>query len=232
METHSCSFLRGKNWYTYKYLENRMLETSRFVTLAPENVSTWSENLADLLNLIGSAIDTFFRNMHRCPTVSVRKEISDVQLRVSKRKNKKWNIYDFMDAYEPLYELSKNEVMVPFGLSSLGVRKPFENFGVRKEPSWWTAYNHIKHEYYDKITEANLGNVIDALGALLILNALHKDSQEYLVKNGILKCDSLNPNYVVNILRKSFIGYPKTMGLGCLIETPIFIFTLRKDIST
>jgi len=198
--------------------------------LAPDNLSTWSENLADLLNLIGSAIDTFLRDMRHCPNVLTCKEVSNVELQVSRRRNKAWKIYDFINAYEPLYELSKNEVTMPFGLSNLGSRKPFENFGTGKLPAWWTAYNHIKHEYYDKITEANFGNVIDALGGLLILNALHKDSQEYLVKSGVLKCGGLTDSYIINELKRSFIGYPKTMPvLECLIVTPIFVFRLRSE---
>ena len=64
-----CTFSRGLNWHTFDYLENRLLETSRYVTFDPQNINTWSENFADLLILCGSAVDTFFRNMIDCPTV-------------------------------------------------------------------------------------------------------------------------------------------------------------------
>jgi hypothetical protein len=228
--THVCSFLQGKNWHTYKYLEGRFLETSRFVALVPRNLTTWSENLADLLNLTGSAVDAFFRNMHLCPIVQNRKEVSDVKRMVTKRNKKEWNIRDFLKAYEPLYELSKNEVTIPFGLSDLKERKPFEDFGKGRFPKWWIAYNHVKHQYYDKIEEANLRNVVDALGGLLILNALHKDSQKYLVKVGVLRCNSLTASAAINILKRSFVGFPKTMPASeCLIVTPVFVFRLRRD---
>ena len=228
--THSCSFLRGMNWQTYTYLENRLLETSRYIAFAPDNLCTWSENLADLLNITGSAVDTFFRNMRHCPSVCHSKEAVAV---LSKRGRKKWNIYDYMDAYEPLYELSKNEVLIPFGLSNLGSRRPYQDFSSKRIPTWWDAYNHVKHEYYDKIVEANLGNVIDALGGLLVLNALHKDSQEYLVKSGVLKCGSLTASTAIGELKKSFIGCPRTMpAMQCLIVTPIFVFKLRRDMET
>lgn len=229
MATHSCSFLRGKNWHTYTYLENRLLETSRFITLTPSNLCTWSENLADLLILTGSAVDTFFRDMRLCPNVSTCKEVIDVEKRVKEEKRKNWDVGDFMEAYEPLYELSKNEVTLPFGLSDSWAIRPFEDFG-SKPPAWWIAYNHVKHEYYEKIAEANLGNVVNALGGLMVLNALHKDSQGYLVNMKVLKCGTLALGYVLNILGRSFIGYPKTMpALECRIETPIFVFNMRED---
>jgi hypothetical protein len=36
-------------------------------------------------------------------------------------------------------------------------------------PLWWTAYNKTKHELPEGASQANLGNVIEALGALVIL---------------------------------------------------------------
>ena len=230
LATHSCSFLMGKNWHSYKYLEGRLLETSRYITFAPENLSTWSENLADLLSLIGSAVDTFFRNMWLCPAIRNLAEVKAVEILDDKSNRKNWNINDFMNAYEPIYELSKNEVTVPFGLSSLGSRKPFEKFGSRNLPVWWDGYNHVKHGYYDNIKEANLGNVVDALGGLLILNALHKDSQEYLLDVGVLNCGGLTPSFAFEYLKRSNKGIPKMMlASQCTIVTPIFVFELRKD---
>ena len=229
---HACSFLRGMNWHTYKYLETRMLETSRYVTFAPENVSTWSENFADLLILTGSAVDSFFRDMGVCPCVATHPKFIDAKKGIGTKK-RKWDIHDFMKAYEPVYELSKNEVSRPFGLSNLGTRTPFKSFADNRPPVWWSAYNHIKHEYYSKITEATLENILDALGALLILNALHKDSQKYLVTIGVIQCEGvdISSNLILEELEKSMIGYPKGSILfgGCLITTPIFLFRFRED---
>jgi hypothetical protein len=43
---------------------------------------------------------------------------------------------------------------------------PFED----KRPGWWDAYNSTKHDLPDGFYKATLGNTIQALGALFILN--------------------------------------------------------------
>lgn len=232
---HVCSFKRGKNWHTYRYLETRVLECSRYVAFAQENSKTWSETFADLLMLTGSAIDSFLRYMKDCPVISNLPEVAKVSLRIRKRKTKQWNIGDFMSAYEPVYEFSQNHVLVPFGLSNFGKREPFRGFEKRKSPIWWKAYNHLKHDYYEKIREATLENTLDALAALLILNTLHKDSQEHLVRLMLLKSaerftEGLSPKALLGNLQKSKIGIPNsTPVFKCWIQTPIFLFELRKD---
>lgn len=234
---HSCSFLRGMNWHTYNYLEKRTLETSRYVTFDLSNSQVWSEAFADLLMLTGSAIDSFFREMKSCPDVAEKNEVKVIS---DRKGNGKWDIIDFRDAYEPIYELSENKVDVPFGLSQFGSRTPFDRFvkgkatskrqNVEWVPDWWTAYNKLKHEYYMNIHRcATLVNVIDALSALLILNVLHKDSQRYLINQKILKT-ALQEDFINDILKKSFIGLPKTAPVHNIgVSTTIFSFNLRED---
>lgn len=234
---HVCSYLRGMNWHTYNYLDTRLNELSRYISFAPENKVTWSEALADLLILTGSAVDSFFRDMGGCPNIETNTHYKKVQQRVSK-DNRNWNIYDFKDAYEPLYQLSKNEVEIPFGLSYYGVIQPFREFDIadKEIPTWWNAYNHLKHNYYDSLEEANLDNVLNSLGSLLILNALHKCSQEHLIRRGLLKPKGagagVNVELRVKEIRRSKIGYPThslAFAFGCNITTSVFSFDLRPD---
>lgn len=236
---HTCSYLRGMNWYTYDYLDTRLRELSRYISFAPENKVTWSEALADLLVLTGSAVDSFFRDMNGCPNIQTSNHYLEVQQRVSKA-NSKWTIYDFRDAYEPTYQLSKNKVDIPFGLGYYGLIQPFKEFDIADKgiPAWWNAYNHLKHNYYDHLKEANLDNVLNSLGGLLILNALHKCSQEYLVRRGLLKpkgLGGLNVELKVKEIKRSNIGYPTnsvSFGFGCNITTSVLSFDLRPDRTT
>lgn len=233
---HVCNYLRGMNWHTYHYLDTRLNELSRYISFAPENRVTWSEALADLLILTGSAVDSFFRDMGGCPYIQSSTHYLRVQQRVSKA-NRNWNINDFRDAYEPIYELSKNKVDIPFGLSYYGLIQPFREFDVNGIPAWWNSYNHLKHNYYDHLNEANLENVLNSLGGLLILNALHKCSQEYLIRRGLLKPKGagVTVELMVSEIKKSNIGYPtKSIAFfsGCNITTSVFSFDLRPDRST
>ena len=61
--SHTCDFIRGKYWHTYKYLENIIIDVSKYITIDPDNDDTWSEVLASSLVLNGNAVDTFLRNM-------------------------------------------------------------------------------------------------------------------------------------------------------------------------
>lgn len=77
-------------------------------------------------------------------------------------------------------------------------------------PSWWTAYNKVKHEYYRNLKDkATLGNVIDSLAGLLVLNALHKCSQEFLIRNRELKLGNLGVEHAIEDFKKTPKGMPQ-----------------------
>ncbi len=64
---HLCDFRRGKYWHTYQSMESTLSAISRYILIDPDNNDTYSEELADFLLSMGTAIDTFFRNMRNCP---------------------------------------------------------------------------------------------------------------------------------------------------------------------
>jgi hypothetical protein len=64
--SHNCPYSKGLNWYTYQTLEKKVLEISRIVAIDNINKTTWSEDLANLLILVGSSVDSFFRDMELC----------------------------------------------------------------------------------------------------------------------------------------------------------------------
>ena len=48
--------------------------------------------------------------------------------------------------------------------------RPWESWGApRSSPSWWRAYNNVKHGRDDNFPDASLQNVLSALCGLLIL---------------------------------------------------------------
>ena len=139
IETHddTCPFCRGLHWHKYNYLEQKMIEISRFITIDERNTSAWGEEIADLLVLIGNAMDIFFKDMYDCPNFS----------NSFPKEKQSINMKDYKKIYEQYYELSKNTVDFSFGLGKDHTLSPFTDFGT-KTPVWWEAYNHIKHEYY------------------------------------------------------------------------------------
>lgn len=236
-EDHYCIFRKGKSWWTFVYLEERLTNISRYVTFSESNKKAWGEELASSLILSGAAVDTFFQRMKECPYIKNNQSVIDVENRVTERKKKGryqfWDINDYRDALNPIYELSKNSVDVPFGLEYFGEIKPFEEFDKKRIPTWWTAYNNLKHDYYEKIQKkANLGNIINCLAGLLVLNTLHKCSQESLCYYRVIrdKYDQVNPYHLANELKKSMIGYRRASQIfEPYIQTKQFVMKLRED---
>jgi hypothetical protein len=232
---HLCDFKRGKTWWTFIYLEERLTTISRYVTFSKSNESTWSEELASLLILSGSATNTFFEMMRKnCPYIKSVQSVIDEGKIVKKRAKEKgspfWDINNYRDALNPIYEFSKNSVIVPFGLDDYGEIRPFAKFDSYEVPPWWTAYNKLKHDYYkDTKIYATLDNVINCLAGLLILNTLHKCSQEYLCRYRIIN-DKYNssPEILIEHLSETMLGYPESTLKEPYIQTKQFIMRLRE----
>lgn len=209
----------------------------KYITFDPSNLKTWGEYYADLLRIICDDIDSFFQKIVDCPLPQTLKP----EIETARKKNHGWNIRGYRDIIDGLYQLShpKNTVLVPFGWSSLPPRNPYVAFARKDSPNWWKAYNQLKHSYYDSMEHATLENVVDALTGLLVLNCLHKCSQEYLIRrksleNSILdiEIDSLEPEGLLKEMEKSKVGVPKSSRLTVWIETPLFVYLLPVDETT
>lgn len=224
-----CPFCRGLHWHTYQYLESKLVNISNVIVIDRKNHKAWGEELADLLVLTGNAMDTFFRNMYDCPNFK-----NDPNYLSIKKPKEKWDISDYRRVFEPYYELSKNVITAGYGLGDAQKIRPFSRFSERR-PSWWSAYNKVKHEYYDHLPKANLRNVLNCLGGLLILNAIHLCSSRHLAKQGIIRSyladyDSmLHPDYISERLLQSKIGATKHGTSICSFRTNVYRFIFRSD---
>ena len=224
IDDHICDFKRGRFWHTFEYLENSLIEASKYVTIDPRNKDTWSEALATLLVLNCNAVDTFFRNMIFCPNI----RNNEIFKKINKPEKKKdWYITHFQKIIEPIHELSENTIDVPFGLGAGQKITPFKDFS-SKTPEWWNAYNHVKHDYYESITEAKLSNVINSLWALLLLHALHRCSSIYLInQNRILSEWNLSKSGAFNACNSDIGIINRFSGFPFYIITKIFVFKYR-----
>ncbi|WP_367209586.1 hypothetical protein [Sphingobacterium sp. R2] len=56
--------------------------------------------------------------------------------------------------------------------------KPFENWITNGEnPIWWKSHNNVKHNRNEYYYQANLQNVINSVGALLLVNIYFYEKQ-------------------------------------------------------
>lgn len=219
-----CPFCRGLHWHKYLYLESKLVDITRYVTLDETNSQAWGDEIADIFVLTGNAMDTFFKDMRDCPNI---REDDNFQ---SNKSRKSWKILDYQKVYEPYYELSKNSVYTGFGLGNAQTLVPFDTFN-DNIPKWWNAYNITKHAFYSNMKCANLGNALNCLAGLLILNSLHLCSSAYLSISGKVSATRsviTHPSHIQRELARSKIGVTRWGGLYQIV-TDIFVFNYRQD---
>src|SRR5438876_22860 len=116
--TSPCPFRTGQTWYSFQRQERKLIDSITFVALDNSNLKTWGEGYADLLRSVGDDLDSFFREMAYCPARRCRylpRQLSELN---PSKPIKDWKIDDYRNTFEPIYELSQNEVEVGVGSTS------------------------------------------------------------------------------------------------------------------
>lgn len=169
-------------WQNYKISEISVIDYLSYVPWDELHFGVWSDRLASILIDIGSKVDSSFRNTLDSKFLDTCLNIKDVR----EKDIKNVNINDFAKIYNSYYGLSEKEIRF---LSSpiLSLIKPWENWTESSSPSWWQAYNQVKHDRFKHTMEATLQNVIKALGALFLNCVILQEYQPYLVNIEIIK---------------------------------------------
>lgn len=140
-------------WLYYLSLEDDFLATMNYVEFSPDNYDTYSKEYTKLFISLGSEIDIIFKALCR--------EIDP--------SNEYRNISDYARVLCDRLDLINSKVEV---VNSDENFQPFYGWQVGSNPRWWGEYNDIKHHRAeeDKFRKGNLGNVINSLSALFVLN--------------------------------------------------------------
>lgn len=160
----------------YFSIEERLIDTFRYVEPHPNNRLTFSYEYSSILRDTGSVFDSIMRRL-----------LEGIQYPFSR---KEYNIIDyrkFLGEYIVPLQVSFNIPLkiesVAVGLNSFSATRflmPFsslENDFKKSEKDydkidWWNAYNNVKHSDIDRITDGNLVNCLNSVAALGILHVL------------------------------------------------------------
>ncbi len=138
------------HWNYFLALENDLENLSRYIEFGKKNFRTYSIELAHLLLASASEVDV------------VAKEICELLVPGSNPRN--INEYRVIIASN-LPDFCRERIFVPrYGISFM----PWERWRRNVNPIWWQSYNDVKHHRDDHFEEANLKNVLNSLGGLLI----------------------------------------------------------------
>ena len=228
-------FERGKVWLIYSKLEREFIETTSYVALETVHENVWSPKFGELLIRIGSSVGSFFDLMVDSKSLDEERTVKKLREKTKKKQQKKpdWSptITDFRKAFNPVFQLSSVEVEASYGLTYYAELQPFKGFE-RKAPNWWDAHNKLKHEFFEKLEErARLHNTINALAGLFVLNILHKENQQYLVRHtNVISHRYISRRNMEEYFVESMIGVPKSLsGWEIRAETPLFTHVFRVD---
>ena len=137
-------------WRFYLILEDRFMNTVRYVELCENNYRTHSMEFVSLLREFGSELDVIMKVLCEFD-LSERKNIADYARILLVR---------FPEIREQKI-VGKRITIQPY--------KDWTSENASASLEWWQAYNDIKHGRVLNYEKANLKNVFYSLGALFIL---------------------------------------------------------------
>ena len=144
-------FIRN-HWNYYLSLENRVLHTSSYVAIDPDNDKTFSNEYAILMQAIGGEFDSFFKEY--CGFNS------DDKKTIAEYAN--YVLNDYPDIKTQSITVLGTEMNL----------NPFKDWDVSQAKQflfWWIAYDDIKHSRYVNKKLACQKNVLNLLGALFLM---------------------------------------------------------------
>ena len=161
----------------YLQREKEFTDFIKYVPPSENQKSVWSLKLANQLILIGSSIDSFFKQSMPFYKHSNKKN--------NNKKFKKLNLGDFRDLFEGYYnQLSKHAVYLLVTREKI---VPFEEWGSGGGLNWWDAYTNLKHNRFKNRELATVENVLNALAALFLLNVYYHPNRKFLAEKGLIE---------------------------------------------
>ena len=196
-EVIRAMYSSGHTLMMFKNIENMVIEFLEYMPLEyyekPEDrKKIISPKLGHLLNNVGSEIDAFFRYWNKVHDKNLSVNINDLNFNNYKKIEEDLHLSD-----KEVILLHINKPIKPFNfyrwLLKEGEKEDEEKI---KEISWWAAYNHIKHQGYYKKDEGNLENVINALGALFVVNCENEEVWKHIIAH-----DYIDKPYIATLDR-------------------------------
>lgn len=138
------------HWNYFLAIENDLENLSRYIEFCDENLGTYSIKLTHILLSASSEVDIIMKQL--CAII----DSSTITDNINEYKSViKSHLVPFINE-----EISIERYSLTF--------KPWKNWNGNQNPYWWRSYNNVKHQRNRHYNEANLKNVINAVGALLI----------------------------------------------------------------
>lgn len=197
-------------WPIYKKIEEEFKELSYFICIDRKQLKIYSIKIADLILRIASECENISSELCKKENIKFRDKQGHVRKKIyfneyMDKLNDCFNLEDKLvnPIYENIHEDTFCSKLTPFRK----VKKRID--GKDKYVwGWYYAYTKIKHDRVKNFKEANIENLINALGALFLLNVYYKDEifyskKDYIIEVIIDKIQSYSDVFQVDYAMKS-----------------------------
>jgi hypothetical protein len=125
-----------------------------------------------------SEIETIIKQILDNPASNSISNILTIRRKIANEEVLKIN--EYRKELDKLYKLSKYNIAVV----DIGIKiKPFGSFGKDKSPNWWLDHNALKHNRSGNYLKGNFENALYVLAGLYLLNWIHPDDVNNIIKN-------------------------------------------------
>jgi len=162
-----------ETWNKYVALEKEVEEVIKYIPLSDDHFKVWSMKIGDLLIVLGSDIDSFLKLAIKDEELDGVENINTIRDKYSP------TILDYKETFAKYYEIFPKYIFVRPTEKRI---QPFNDWSLKKEPSWWRAIQQIKHNRYENKEMAELGCLINGLAGLFLLNVIHLSSRLILCR--------------------------------------------------
>ncbi len=138
-------------WQYFVALESDLAKASRFVEISDDNMETYSVEFARLILSAGSEVDVLAKVLSdQHDLIIVPSNIDGYRKAITAR----FQEFAFLSVRIPRYAREL---------------KPWREWHDGKNPTWWRAYNDIKHERNVNFKQATLSNALNAVAGVFAL---------------------------------------------------------------
>jgi len=227
----------GYSWAAYKAIEEDMMRVIEYIPLETRQYDVYSFKLTDIIIRSCSHIDSLFKDILRNRDLSDhpnQQKITESKSILEGKKKGMLKIADYIEIFADYLNLAPVEVIIRRNNDRRRPFKEFENPG-DKTPTWWRAYNDLKHDFYSNIDQGTLENALASLSALFVLNCQSawklrlQENINYLVLNRVITSPNfIHTGHLLNYIKK----HPKLGQYNLLAQTDLFEYWLSYNEET
>lgn len=182
-------------WQEYLDLEIEFEKIISYVPLTQDHFDVWSLKIGDLLIVLGSVMDSFFKLSLDDNEFDGTNNIADIRVK------ERHNMADYRSLFESIYALSTKKIYIR---SLDDFICPFEEWGKGKSPLWWDDYQKVKHNRFLNKENATIKTLLYCMAGMFLLNVIHLPTRLVLRRLNLIKTywNKLGEEYFESLVQK------------------------------